>query len=101
MAPPSRVRQTSATGREGYRDAWRDRRERWVMEFHLADLYECVAAAVGERTAVVEGARRLTYAELLARTTGVAHGLASLGVRRGEHVGLCLRNTLEHLEAML
>jgi acyl-CoA synthetase (AMP-forming)/AMP-acid ligase II len=71
------------------------------MEFQLADLYECVAGAVGERTAVVEGDRRRTYAELLMRTTGLAHGLVSIGVRRGEHVGLCLRNTLEHLEAML
>ena len=71
------------------------------MEFNLGDLYECVAGAVGDRTAVVEGDRRRTYTELLERTTALAHGLAELGVERGEHVGLCLRNSLEHLEAML
>lgn len=71
------------------------------MECNLADLYECVGAAVGERTAVVEGEHRRTYTELLARTTGLAHGLAGMGVGRGEHVGLCLRNTVEHLESML
>ena len=71
------------------------------MECNLADLYECVAGSVPARTAVVEGGHRRTYAELLARTTGLAHGLAARGVGRGEHVGLCLRNTVEHLEAML
>jgi acyl-CoA synthetase (AMP-forming)/AMP-acid ligase II len=71
------------------------------MEFNLADLYECVAGAVPDRVAVVAGERRRTYAELVARTTALAHGLAAAGVAPGEHVGLCQRNTVEHLEAML
>src|SRR3954454_9893110 len=71
------------------------------MVKHLADLYEGDARAVVMTNAVVERIERRSYTELLARTNVLAHGLTSLGVRRGEHVGLCLRNTLEHLEAML
>ena len=71
------------------------------MELNLADLFECVADAVGGRDAVVCDGRRLAYRELDERSTRLAHGLAAMGVSVGEHVGLCMRNTIEHLESML
>ncbi|HZP27623.1 MAG TPA: AMP-binding protein [Acidimicrobiia bacterium] len=71
------------------------------MEFNLADLFECVADRVGERVAVVGEGRRLTYAELDERATRLAHGLAGCGVAAGDHVGLDLYNSPEHVEAML
>ena len=49
--------------------------------------------------AVVEGRRRLTYAELDGRATAVAQGFARLGVARGDRVLLVLRNRLEHVIA--
>ncbi len=71
------------------------------MELNLADLFESVSDATPERVAVACGARRLTYRQLDERSTRLAHGLASLGVAPGEHVGLCMRNTIEHIESML
>jgi 3-oxocholest-4-en-26-oate---CoA ligase len=60
-----------------------------------------VADAVPERTAVVHGDRRQTYADLEARANRSAHALAALGIGRGDHVGLYLRSCPEFLEALL
>ena len=72
-----------------------------AVEFNLADLWERVADTVASRTALVCGHQRLSYAELDQRSTRLAHGLASLGVARGDHVGLYLYNCAEYIEAML
>jgi acyl-CoA synthetase (AMP-forming)/AMP-acid ligase II len=56
---------------------------------------------VGGREAVVGNGRRLTYAQLDDRTTRLAHGLAATGIGPGDHVGLDLYSSPEHLEAML
>jgi len=53
-----------------------------------------------DRPAVSWGERTLTYAELDARTDALAHGLAALGVRRGDRVAVLMRNRPELLEAM-
>jgi acyl-CoA synthetase (AMP-forming)/AMP-acid ligase II len=71
------------------------------MEFNLADLFECVVDHVPDRTAVVCGDRRLTYAELDEYVNRFASLLASLDVAAGDHVGLYLFNDVEHLGAML
>ena len=71
------------------------------MDFNLADLFELVADTVPDREAVVCGDRRLTFRELDERTTRLAHGLRGLGVAPGDHVGLYLYSTAEHLEAIL
>ena len=71
------------------------------MDFHLADLYESVADAVGERTALVcEGTAR-TYAELDARANRLGHHLQAAGIRPGDHVGLYAYNGFPYVEAML
>ena len=72
-----------------------------TMHFNVADLFESVADAVPDRTAVVCGDRRLTFAELDARANKFAHALAAEGVKAGDHVGLYLYNSAEFLEAML
>ncbi|HZQ57000.1 MAG TPA: acyl-CoA synthetase [Acidimicrobiales bacterium] len=71
------------------------------MEFNLADLFECVADRVGDRTAVVWGDRRLTYRELDERATRLAHALQASGVGHGDHVGVHMYSRPEFLEAML
>jgi acyl-CoA synthetase (AMP-forming)/AMP-acid ligase II len=71
------------------------------MEFNFADCLELVADTVPDRTAIVAGDRRFTYATFDERTTRVAHALAAAGIGRGEHVGLYLHNQAEHLEVML
>ncbi|MBV9410259.1 MAG: acyl-CoA synthetase [Acidimicrobiia bacterium] len=69
--------------------------------FNIADLFELVADTVPHREAVVCGDRRLTYKELDERATRLAHALQSeLGIKPGDHVGLQLYDSTEHLEAM-
>ena len=71
------------------------------MEFNIADLFESLVDVVPERTAVVCGDRRLTFAELEARANRFANALTARGVKAGDHVGLYLFNSTEFLEAML
>jgi len=69
--------------------------------YNLADLFESVAAEVPERTAVVAGDHRLTYAELDERADRLAGALHSSGVGPGDFVGIQLPNGNEYLEVML
>jgi 2-furoate---CoA ligase len=49
--------------------------------------------------AVIEGAARLTYAELDRRTDALARGFRGLGVGPGDRVLIALKNRLEHVLA--
>ena len=73
--------------------------------FNLADIWECAAAVVPHREALVVVAgpngRRLPYGELEARATRLAHALVERGVGPGDHVGCYLRNGSEYVEAFL
>jgi acyl-CoA synthetase (AMP-forming)/AMP-acid ligase II len=69
--------------------------------FHLADLWELVADAVPERTALVCGQHRRTYAELEERSNRLAHWMADRGVGKDDFVGLYLRNSPAYVEATL
>lgn len=69
--------------------------------FHVADLFEAVADAVGDRLAVVAGDRRLTYAQLEDRANRLADHLRSQGIGPGDHVGLYLSNDAAFVEALL
>jgi acyl-CoA synthetase (AMP-forming)/AMP-acid ligase II len=71
------------------------------MSYNLADLFEAVADAVPQRTAIVSEERRLSYKELDQRATRLANCWQRLGIGRGHHIGLQLRNGSEYLEAML
>ncbi len=71
------------------------------MHFNIADLIESVVDAVPERPALVSGEVRLTFRQLDERANRIAHFLAERGIGPGDHVGLCLYNGNEFLEAML
>jgi 3-oxocholest-4-en-26-oate---CoA ligase len=71
------------------------------MEWNIADLFEASVDAVPERTALVAGAARRTYAELERRANRLAHHLAARGVSRDDHVGIHAYNCAEFVEAML
>ena len=71
------------------------------MNFNLADLFESIADAVPERTALVCGEQRRTFAQLDRRANQCAHALAARGVKAGDVVGLYLMNGAEYLEAMI
>jgi acyl-coenzyme A synthetase/AMP-(fatty) acid ligase len=51
--------------------------------------------------ALIDGARVITFGELAVLIRGIAGHLAATGVRRGERIGLCLKDTPEHLAALL
>ncbi|MCR6488765.1 SDR family NAD(P)-dependent oxidoreductase [Amycolatopsis sp. OK19-0408] len=59
------------------------------------------AGGFGEKVAFSDHRRAVTYGELEARTRRLAGHLAGLGVRRGDRVLLCLRNSVETLESYL
>lgn len=71
------------------------------MALNIADLFEHAVDAVPERTALIVGDRRLTYAELEAESNRMAHHLASHGVGVGDHVGIYAKNSIEHVVALL
>ncbi len=71
------------------------------MEFNIADLFESVVDVIPDRTAMVAGDERLTYAELDQRSNRMAHALIAAGVQPGQHVGMYLFNCSEYLVALL
>ncbi|QYG93370.1 acyl-CoA synthetase [Iamia sp. SCSIO 61187] len=84
------------------------------QEFTLAGVFDAVARAHPEREAIVFRDRRLSYGDLLDRSTRLAHVLADAGLgarseRDGlggheshlDHVGLYLYNGNEYVEGMI
>ncbi|HXW39454.1 MAG TPA: acyl-CoA synthetase [Acidimicrobiales bacterium] len=72
-----------------------------MSEFNLADLFELVAAAVPDRTALVAGPVRLTYRQLDTRANRFGNYLLGLGVPTGTHVGIVAHNRSEWVEAAI
>ncbi|QIK66309.1 acyl-CoA synthetase [Nocardioides sp. HDW12B] len=71
------------------------------MALNIADLFEHAVDVVPERTALIVGERRVTYAELESEANRLAHYLASEGVGAGDHVGILSKNSVEHVVALL
>lgn len=71
------------------------------MEFNHADLFEGVADAVPERTALICAGRRVSYAALDAEANRLAHYLERAGVLPGQHVGMQLYSGIEYVAAIL
>ena len=67
----------------------------------LGRLVDQAADRFGDSTAIVYGATRWTYRELLAQVNRTAGGLASLGVRRGDRVLFTLPNCPEMVATFL
>ncbi len=76
-------------------DVRRYRDEGWWQADRLTDDVRRHAQTGGERTAVVDGARRFTYADLWSESQRIAAALAALGVRRGDVVSSQLPNGWE------
>jgi fatty-acyl-CoA synthase len=71
------------------------------MEFNLADLFECVADAAPDRTALVAGEARRSYRQLDQRANRLAHHLAASGHQPGDWIGILAQNRAEWIESML
>lgn len=61
----------------------------------LAAVLAATAAAQAPQEALVVAGRRLTWAELRDNVREVARGLRALGIGRGDHVAVCMGNSLE------
>lgn len=72
-----------------------------TAQYHLADLFEAVAAAVPGRIAIQSDAGDITYADLDERTDRLATGLANRGIVAGDRIGLYLMNGPEYLEGFI
>jgi fatty-acyl-CoA synthase len=72
-----------------------------ASRFHLADLFETVAATVPDRLAVVSDTARLTFGQLNERCDRLAAGLAAQGIGRGDTIGLYLHNGPAYLESFI
>jgi acyl-CoA ligase (AMP-forming) (exosortase A-associated) len=67
----------------------------------LDELLDAAIAEHGERTALVDGDVRLTYAEVGARTGALAAALAGAGLAPGDRVGIYLEKSWQAVVAML
>jgi amino acid adenylation domain-containing protein len=61
----------------------------------VQDLLESAAARLPDKVALICGDRRLTYADIDERADRLANALQNHGVRRGDRVVLCLKNSVE------
>ncbi|MGZ8203663.1 MAG: AMP-binding protein, partial [Burkholderiales bacterium] len=66
----------------------------WAAQV-LGDVLTRNAELHPEQEALVIDVRRLSYGELAEQVTAMARGLRALGVRRGDHVAVCMGNNLE------
>ncbi|MCS7475598.1 non-ribosomal peptide synthase/polyketide synthase [Umezawaea endophytica] len=80
--------------------AWNDTAHA-VPDATLADLVEAQVARTPDATALVDGDRSLTYADLNARANRVAHRLIADGVGPGRYVALSLPRSAELVVAVL
>jgi acyl-CoA synthetase (AMP-forming)/AMP-acid ligase II len=71
------------------------------VALNIADLFEHAVDVVPERTALIVGDRRITYAELEEQANQAAHHLAGQGVGLGDHVGILAKNGIDHVVALL
>ena len=70
-----------------------------ALRLPLGAILERQADARGDSPflTIVDSGQRTTYREFNVLANRAAHGLAQLGVRKGDYVGLMLSNSLEHV----
>jgi fatty-acyl-CoA synthase len=71
------------------------------LDSNLAELFEFVAGAVPERTALVRGEQRRSFAQLERRANQCAKALLARGVAAGDAVGIRLGDGAESVEAVI
>jgi acyl-CoA synthetase (AMP-forming)/AMP-acid ligase II len=65
----------------------------------IADVFEVIADAIPNEPALITNEVSFTFAELDDRITRLANHLLSLGIKRGEHVGIHAQNCHEWVES--
>ena len=67
----------------------------------ITDALQRAASLAGDVEAVVASDGRLTYAALAGEVAHIRNGLGAQGVKRGDHVGLCLGNSTQWVAIFL
>ena len=67
----------------------------------VQEMFEAQVVRVPDRTAVRSGTCSLSYAELEARANRFAHALRERGVKRGQHIGVCVDRSADMLAVVL
>jgi amino acid adenylation domain-containing protein len=67
----------------------------------IAAQFEQTLSAVPDKAAVLSGCQSLTFRQLHAEAIAAAKGLAQLGVRPGDRVGICMQKNLDQVVAIL
>lgn len=67
---------------------------------NVCRVYDRAVRSYHDRIAIVDGDRRVTYGEMGAHTNRVARGLAEIGVRKGDRVGLLMPNRYEFIPTL-
>jgi amino acid adenylation domain-containing protein len=80
---------------------WNQTDRDYPSEASLAELFDAQLQRNPDAVAVIEGVRRLTYAELSGRANQLARALHSRGVKPGDFVAIALERSLELVIAEL
>ncbi|GGF08487.1 AMP-binding protein [Williamsia phyllosphaerae] len=70
-------------------------------DFNLGDIFETIADAVPDRIAIGYEGVDVSYHDLDERSNAFGHLLRDHGIGAGDHVALYLKNSLEHVYAMV
>ena len=80
---------------------WNDTTTPYPRDLCLQELFEQQAARSPDAVAIMDGERQLTYRELNRLANQVANYLRSVGVRRGDRVGVYMPRCLEMMIGLL
>jgi AMP-binding enzyme len=69
------------------------------MEMHFATVWESIADAIPEATALVHGTRRVSWSGYDTRAARLAQAFCDAGLQPGSKVGLYLYNSTEYMES--
>ncbi|KQB97415.1 hypothetical protein AL073_00205 [Loktanella sp. 1ANDIMAR09] len=67
----------------------------------ISDLFCGTARRYGNRIALIEGDKQLSYRDLADHSAQVAHQFAAHGIKAGDHVGVALRHSISSFTSML
>jgi acyl-CoA synthetase (AMP-forming)/AMP-acid ligase II len=71
------------------------------MPYNWGDLFEHTVDAIPDRTALICGDTKVTFAELEERVNRLGHHLLAEGIEPGDHIGIYGYNSLQWVEALL
>ena len=99
--PVSQLRLLTESERTRILVEWNQTSAAYPRERCIHELFEAEATRTPDRPAVRSHGRELTYGELNKQSNRLARHLKSLGVRRGDSVGLCLERGVDLIVGLL